>query len=233
MIDEQVDGINHDINFSKTSDSQPNENMAPSAKEKGNEEYNNKEYEKAIEHWLRAYRSCCYILSKNVYSEMPEKEKEIRVLKMQLDSNLSIAYLKLQDYPNTIHYANKALEYEPNNLKALHHKSRALFELSEYKQCVECADIALKVEPDNIVFKKVRHNALLKQKQYISKSKKISEALFKNSKANEKSVGKPKQYLIKTLMDYFDLFFNSKVGKNFTNTISKLCPTRVVNNVIK
>ncbi|CUV05703.1 unnamed protein product [Cryptosporidium hominis] len=104
---------------------------------------------------------------------MPDKDKEIKVLKMQLDSNLSIAYLKLQDYPNAIHYANKALEYESNNLKALHHKCIALFELSEYKQCVECADIALNVEPNNVVFKKVRYNALLKQKQYISKSKKI------------------------------------------------------------
>lgn len=136
-------------------------------------EYNNKEYEKAIENWLRAYRSCCYILSKNVYSEMPDKDREIRVLKMQLDSNISLAYLKLKDYSNSIHYANKALEYEPNNLKALHHKSQALFELSEYKQCIECADIALKIEPDNIVFKKVRRNALLEQKRYISKSKKI------------------------------------------------------------
>lgn len=138
-----------------------------------NKEYNNKEYEKAIEHWLRAYRSCCYILSKNVYSGMPEKEREIMVLKMQLDSNLSIAYLKLHDFQNAIHYANKALEYDPNNLKALHHKSTALFEMCEYQQCIKCAEIALKVEPDNYVFKKIRYDATLKQKQYVSKSKKM------------------------------------------------------------
>lgn len=104
---------------------------------------------------------------------MPEKDREIRVLKMQLDSNLSIAYLKLHDYLNAIHYANKALEYEHNNLKALHHKSMALFELCEYQQCIECAEIALKIEPNNYLFKKIRHDAILKQKQYISKSKRI------------------------------------------------------------
>ncbi|KAK9173036.1 Tetratricopeptide repeat [Cryptosporidium meleagridis] len=233
MIDEEVDEIRHSVNCDEISDFKPNDNLTPTAKEKGNEEFNNKEYEKAIEHWLRAYRSCCYILSKNVYSEMPDKDKEIKVLKMQLDSNLSIAYLKLQDYPNAIHYANKALEYEPNNLKALHHKCIALFELSEYKQCVECADIALKVEPNNVVFKKVRYNAILKQKQYISKSKKISEALFKNSEANKESVEKPKQYLSKVLVECFDLFFNSKIGRNFINIISKICPIRVVSTFAK
>ncbi|KAJ1608923.1 TPR repeat protein [Cryptosporidium canis] len=178
MTVEISDEMDRNTNFSEAQNSHSNEYLSPSAKEKGNEEYNNKEYEKAIEHWLRAYRSCCYILSKNVYSDVPEKDKEIRVLKMQLDTNLSIAYLKLQDYSNAIHYANKALEYEPSNLKALHHKSVALFELCEYQTCIDCTEIALKTEPNNSLFKKIRYEAALKQKQYISKSKRIVSFRF-------------------------------------------------------
>ncbi|KAF7459247.1 TPR repeat-containing protein [Cryptosporidium felis] len=176
------------------------EELSPSVKEKGNEV---------------------------VCLKTPEKEKEIRILKMQLDTNLSIAHLKLEDYSNAIHYAEKALEYDSCNLKALHHKSQALYQLSEYELCTECVELALKIEPENVIFKKLQRNALLKQRQYISKTRKISKKLFNGSTMKESTDYITNNNSLKNLfMKYCYLFLNSKIGNCVMNIISKIIPIR-------
>ncbi|KAK6589954.1 TPR repeat-containing [Cryptosporidium xiaoi] len=226
QISESFDSESSDI-FSKKI---PEESF-PSAKEKGNEAYYNKEFEKAIEHWLRAYRSCKYILSKKVYDEAPEKEDEIRTLKMQLDTNISMAYLKLGDYTNSIYYSDQALAYNPKNIKALHHKSEALFEMCEYKACIDCVNLALEIEPNNYVFKKIKYNALLKQRRYINKTKKMGELLFNNKRGENienKKLNLIVCFLLNSILKLRRAITKYKFREKISRIVSIICP-RIIN----
>ncbi|KAH8739033.1 TPR repeat-containing protein [Cryptosporidium ryanae] len=206
------------------------EESFPSEKEKGNEAYYNKEFENAIEHWLRAYRSCKYILSKKVYAQAPEKECKIKTLKMQLDTNLSIAYLKLKEYSNSIYYSDQALAYNPKNIKALHHKSEALFEICEYKACIDCVNSALEIEPNNSIFKKIKYNALLKQRKYIYKTKKMGEILFNNKREENTEKGEQNLicFLLNSIVKIPSAIIKYKFRERISKIISTICPLRFI-----
>jgi len=52
-------------------------------------------------------------------------------------------------YNEALQYFNKALELDPNYVKALAGKGYTLDRLKEYDEALKCYDKALKIEPQN------------------------------------------------------------------------------------
>ncbi|OII77570.1 TPR repeat-containing protein [Cryptosporidium andersoni] len=200
------------------------EDYPPNAKDQGNEAYSLGEFNKAIELWLRAYRSCCYILDKKIYETQPDKLEDVQCMKLQIENNLAMGYLKLKDYKTAIKYADSVLSSEHKNIKALYRKAEALFYTLEYKLCIETLEFALKIEPENTALKKLHYYALKELSKYQTKSRKMSKAIIKNISGNSdecirKSTRLFNCQLFISIYEYIKAF-NCRI-------MSKICPTRL------
>lgn len=94
-------------------------------------------------------------------------------MKLQIENNLAMGYLKLKDYKTAIKYADSVLSSEHKNIKALYRKAEALFYTLEYKLCIETLEFALKIEPENTALKKLHYYALKELSKYQTKSRKM------------------------------------------------------------
>ena len=76
-------------------------------------------------------------------------EKTFQTNRLNLYKNLSLAYLKLEDYDNAISYASKALELCPSDVKTLLRRSTALEAIQRYSDAFKDALNIQKLEPNN------------------------------------------------------------------------------------
>lgn len=58
-------------------------------------------------------------------------------------------HAKLKEWKDVIKYADEALTVDPEYVKALYHKGRALLEMTEYANGLEVLKLAASVEPAN------------------------------------------------------------------------------------
>lgn len=100
---------------------------AVALKEKANGYFKSGNVSKAIKVWERAYQ---FIEFDDNYDA--EQKKESTALKKSVDLNLAAAYLKLNKPMEARKSANKVLEKDPQNLKALYRRSQSFLDTGDW-----------------------------------------------------------------------------------------------------
>lgn len=75
--------------------------------------------------------------------------KSAEANRLNLFKNLSLAYLKLEDYENAITFATKALDISPSDVKTLLRRCTALEAIQMYSDAFKDALLVQQLEPDN------------------------------------------------------------------------------------
>jgi len=129
----------------------PNERLAEGLREKdrGKEAYAKGNYEEADEAWCMARGSLKYIIEKELFKDDPDKLQEVKQLQVVINLNLAQGCLKMNKFQQAISHANKVLEVEPRNEKALYRKASALIDGSLFSEASKTLNILLEEDPTN------------------------------------------------------------------------------------
>lgn len=147
-------------------------------KDKGNEEYEKGNYEEAVKAWARSLQSVRYILNKGFYQHSEEQQKEVHGMEIRLCLNMAQGYLKTKDWNNAVSHADKVLELDPSNSKALYRKASALMQLLSFKEAAAVLEKLLQVEPGNKAAKNLLNEARRKAEVGERKAKKMSQKML-------------------------------------------------------
>lgn len=174
------------------------------------------DYKTAIEHYNKALFSIKILLEdQNLNVGDEYAEKVINEVEIPVSSNLTLCYLKVEDYQNVIKYADKILQVEEDNVKILYRKGMAHTQLMDFEQAKEALMKANKIEPNNKMileglkaFKQKKYDYKYKTQQICQKIfDKDSETLYPDNdkkeeekkETNELEQGSIPFYLNKTL----------------------------------
>uniref|UniRef100_A0A3Q3GQ59 peptidylprolyl isomerase n=1 Tax=Kryptolebias marmoratus TaxID=37003 RepID=A0A3Q3GQ59_KRYMA len=136
----------------------------------GNRCFNQSRYENAKDR----YKQAITLLGNREPQSKPEREK-IRTAQLPLYLNLSLTELRLESPHKALKYANKALEIDSANTKALFRCGQAYLELCEYESAQGCLVSAQAKKPFdrdiNNLLKKVAcyKDSMDKEKDFYSK----------------------------------------------------------------
>mmetsp|Transcript_143178 Transcript_143178/g.275100 ORF Transcript_143178/g.275100 Transcript_143178/m.275100 type:complete len:314 (+) Transcript_143178:105-1046(+) len=149
-------------------------------KEKGKEAYEKGNYEAAVEAWCMARGSFKYIVERKLYEDNPEKLEEVYQLQVLINLNLAQASLKNKEFYQAVTHANKVLEVEPRNVKALYRKAAALIDASAFVEAKDTINKLLDVEPGNAKAKQMMLDAERKERASLKSSKKAARKIIGN-----------------------------------------------------
>ena len=165
-------------------------------KYKGIQHLNLKQYENALEQFIKCLCVFKYIICSNpkwasgggikdselTYIEDKgntdiEKQEIIIMIKNAI-LNISLIYLITKDYSNVRKACNEVLKYEPNNVKALYRKAKSYIDdpkslIDDYTQAEKLLEFAYKLKPNNLEIKNT----------YEKFSKKLNEDKINEKKA--------------------------------------------------
>jgi tetratricopeptide (TPR) repeat protein len=132
-------------------------------KEEGNQHVKEGEYRKACRSYRRVFGCINGLISKDneamaKFSKpddmmTDEDFAQVTQLKSVVYSNLALCYLKLKEFDNALEQAEKAIEFDKNNIKALHRKGIACNELGLWEKGKDALMTAIKLEPNNAAVK--------------------------------------------------------------------------------
>jgi len=154
------------------------ESEQKNSKDKGNEEYEKGDFEAAVKAWKRSLQSVKYIQKKGFYDQKPEQQQEVQGMEIRLCLNIAQGYLKTKDWANAIVHADKVLEFESSNPKALYRKASAMMQMSNYSEVIGVLERLLQIEPDNKAAKDMIAKAQRSREVSTRKAKKMSQRMF-------------------------------------------------------
>ena len=116
-----------------------------------------------MQNWAKACKVYQRIYShfnlKDIYNNLhheDETTEDFKSLKIELDkiqlqslTNILVVKSKLKEWNDIIEMSAKALEIQPDNVKALFFRARAYLNLSEYDQSIELFNKVLSIDKDN------------------------------------------------------------------------------------
>ncbi|XP_054162334.1 protein unc-45 homolog B-like, partial [Oppia nitens] len=140
-----------------------------SLKESGNQLVKSGDYKIAINEYLKALS-----LSDNTLSD---DSKTWQTNRLNLYKNLSLCYLKLEDYENTISYATKALELSPTDIKTLLRRCSALETMQRYSDAFKDALNIQHLEPNNMSIKTTLRRLNAKIQELVKQNSSISSRM--------------------------------------------------------
>jgi len=173
---ETVDSVEEDEG--ETLDSEGKQPKTESEKVRGNEAFQEGDYQKAVEHWLRGLRTCRYIISKSVYSG--SDKIYIDDLAKTLSLNLALGNIKLGKCADSIRYSDAVLETDPQNMKALFRKATAQFMVDDYEPCLDTVSLMLDIEAGNPAAKQLQAKATRELMMYNSRQRRMMSNVFRN-----------------------------------------------------
>ena len=167
-----------------------------SIKDKGIKHLNLKQYENALEQFIKCLCVFKYIKSSNTKwasgsgikdSELTyiedkgnniQEQTEINLMIKNALLNISLVYLITKDYDNTRKACDEVLKLEPNNVKALYRKARSYIDdpkslIEQYNLAEKLLEQACKIKPDNLEIKNALENFSKKLNEDKTKEKKV------------------------------------------------------------
>ena len=167
-----------------------------SIKDKGIKHLNLKQYENALEQFIKCLCVFKYIKSSNTKwasgsgikdSELTyiedkgnniQEQTEINLMIKNALSNISLVYLITKDYDNTRKACDEVLKLEPNNVKALYRKAKSYIDdpkslIEQYNLAEKLLEQACKIKPDNLEIKNALENFSKKLNEDKTKEKKV------------------------------------------------------------
>ena len=167
-----------------------------SIKYKGIKHLNLKQYDNALEQFIKCICVFKYIKSSNAKwasgsgikdSELTyiedkgnniQEQTEIKLLIKNALLNISLVYLITKDYDNTRKACDEVLKLEPNNVKALYRKAKSYIDdpkslIEQYNLAEKLLEQACKIKPDNLEIKNAVENFSKKLNEDKTKEKKV------------------------------------------------------------
>jgi len=166
------------------------ENVAASTqrKEKGNAYFKAGKYERALKQYKKGADDMEYEVERK---EKPADLKEafdanFQKLFVTLYANMAMAYLKTKDFEKGIEAATKAIQYEPQHLKALCRRAQCYAQSEQYDSAIKDCESVLAVDSKNSTAKQVQKFAQGKISQQERRMKKMARNMFKKRKEPKK-----------------------------------------------
>ena len=167
-----------------------------SIKDKGIKHLNLKQYENALEQFIKCLCVFKYIKSSNTKwasgsgikdSELTyiedkgnniQEQTEINLMIKNALLNISLVYLITKDYDNTRKACDEVLKLEANNVKALYRKAKSYIDdpkslIEQYNLAEKLLEQACKIKPDNLEIKNALENFSKKLNEDKTKEKKV------------------------------------------------------------
>lgn len=148
---------------------------------------------KAIEQWNFARGTMKHILEKRYFKDDEKKEEEVRNMETTLHNNLALAYLKNKEFHQALNFANKVLDREPENTKALYRKASAQIMGADFPEAQKTLTELLRLEPDNAGAKQLQLEAEYKDKQSKATGKKAAKKMFGKIENDPRTLAPPKK----------------------------------------
>jgi len=166
------------------------ENVAASTqrKEKGNACFKAGKYERALKQYKKGADDMEYeVERKKKPADLKEAfDENFHSLFVTLYANMAMAYLKIKDLDKGIEAATKALQYEPQHLKALCRRAQCFAQSERYDSALEDCESALAIDKKNSTAKQVQKFAQGKINLQKNRMKKMARNMFKKRKAPKK-----------------------------------------------
>jgi len=147
--------------------------LVDSLRQKGNDEFNNKSYKRALRTYLGA-------IDHLEYSRLANEEEERLMEKkcIPLYLNASLAALRDGNWKIAAKFSRKALRYEKKNVKALYRLGKALNKLGEFDSALRNLMEAQELAPSNAEIREELKDLNSNMKYFREMSKNISQKMF-------------------------------------------------------
>ncbi|KAL9650045.1 hypothetical protein ABK040_003163 [Willaertia magna] len=161
-------------------------------KDEGNELFKQGNYKKAIQKYKYVFlyvtglnSNLMSVMSNNMSgnaSSSEEKKELSEVDQLQLTANLNISqcYLKLENHERALEFAQKALNFDPNNLKGRLRRGLSYLALKDIDRAQEDLDFCSKQIPNDPLVKQGYKKLDLLKQDYKQKEKKMMKGIFGN-----------------------------------------------------
>ncbi|OMJ74576.1 hypothetical protein SteCoe_26475 [Stentor coeruleus] len=113
--------------------------------------------------------------------DINETSRELRMIKVQLYSNLAICDIKAENWSEAIKNCNEALKLDPNNIKILFRRGTAKSNFGLLDEALKDAQRGLELEPNNKDFKQLQAKIKEKAKKEKQEEKKMFGNIFSKS----------------------------------------------------
>jgi tetratricopeptide (TPR) repeat protein len=115
----------------------------------------------------------------NIQKEDEESESyksikcELEKLEINTLTNILVVKSKLEDWTDIINFSEKALKKDPENVKALFFRGKALGNLHEYDQAIDTLKKVIELDEDNAEAKKEIAKVKKEKKEFLEKEKQM------------------------------------------------------------
>ena len=108
----------------------------------------------------------------------PDDAEEVNAVKLTLNLNLALAYIKLQNLDQALRYCNDALALDENNTKALYRRASVYYEKKNWEGASKDLKKALTLVPDDKALQKLQEKVDAQIKRQKLKEKKMAQKMF-------------------------------------------------------
>lgn len=108
----------------------------------------------------------------------PDDLKEVNEMKLTLNLNLSLAYLKLENPDQALRYANDALALDENHTKALYRRASVYYEKKNWEAATKDLKKAFQDAPEDKAIQKLQEKVDAQIKRQKLKEKKMAQKMF-------------------------------------------------------
>jgi len=115
--------------------------------------------------------------------ELAKKKQELTI---SVNNNMALIFSKMKDWSTATEHATKALDVEPNNVKALMRRGQAQMQNGNLEEAKRDLKKALSLDKDNSVIKKLLKVCTAKHKAYVEKQQKLYANMFGGGKKKKK-----------------------------------------------
>lgn len=176
-------------------DTDENVVVATQRKEKGNAYFKAGKYERAVQQYKKGADDLEYeVERKKKPADLKEAfDANFEKLFVTLYANMAMAYLKDKKFDEGIEAAGKALQYDPQHLKAMCRRAQCFAQSGRYAEALPDCEAVLKIDAKNSTAKQVQKYASGKIAQEKKRMKKMASRMFKRKKASKQAEEETKE----------------------------------------
>eukprot|EP00929_Paragymnodinium_shiwhaense_P110647 TRINITY_DN7781_c2_g1_i3.p1 TRINITY_DN7781_c2_g1~~TRINITY_DN7781_c2_g1_i3.p1 ORF type:complete len:260 (+),score=99.23 TRINITY_DN7781_c2_g1_i3:168-947(+) len=147
-------------------------------REKGMRAFEKGDWQGAIDGWAFSRGSLKYVIDQGYLKDEPEALAKVVADQHKMHLNLAQAFLNKGEWRQAIEYAGRALNNDPEDVKALYRTAMARKGLSEYNEARELLARLQKVQPDHAASKQLLQEMEREEKLAQKTAKKSASKIF-------------------------------------------------------
>lgn len=142
-------------------------------KAEANELFSDGNFKFAAARYTKALSHCAKFVDLS-----PEDLEEVNGVKLSLNLNLALAYMKLEKPEQALRVCNDAINIDENSAKALYRRASVYYELKKWDDAKKDAKKASEIAPTDKAIKKLGDRVDIMLKRQKAKEKKMAQKMF-------------------------------------------------------